>query len=75
MSGRFRLPPSVAVSDGGRPPVRAVQMAFDRAGLDYEVVATAPAHVTVIARRDGRRLRATVTWGQPWCRFSRLRPI
>ena len=72
---RFRLPPSLQLETGARPPVRAVQRALDQAGLDYEVVATAPTHMTVIDRRDGRRLRATVTWGRPWCRVSRLRPL
>lgn len=72
---RFRLPPSLTVDAGRRPPVRAVQLGLDQAGLDYEVVATAPTHITMIDRRDGRRLRATVTWGHPWCRISRLRPV
>ena len=72
---RFRLPPSLNVPAGGRPPVRAVQRALDQAGLDYEVVATAPNHLTLVDRRDGRRLRATVTWGRPWCRMGRLRPV
>ncbi len=72
---RFRLPPSLSVPDGGRPPVRAVQQALDQAGLDYEVVATAPTHLTLVDRRDGRRLRATVMWGRPWCRTGRLRPV
>jgi hypothetical protein len=52
--------------------VRAVQWGFDRAGLDYVVIATAPTHVTV---RDpqGRRRRATVVWGSPWCRITKWR--
>ncbi|MEO1061599.1 MAG: hypothetical protein AAFZ07_09290 [Actinomycetota bacterium] len=71
---RFRLPPSLGLEPGARPPVRAVQRGLDQAGLEYDVVATAPTHMTLIDRRDGRRLRATVTWGSPWCRISRLRP-
>lgn len=53
--------------------MRAVQWGFDRAGLDYTVIATAPTHVTV---RDpqGRRRRATVVWGSPWCRITKWRP-
>ena len=57
---RFQLPPSVPLTSGTRPPVRAVQWGLDRAGLDYEVVAAAPSHITVIDRRDGRRLRELV---------------
>ncbi|MEM9034059.1 MAG: hypothetical protein AAGA99_09415 [Actinomycetota bacterium] len=73
MSRRFQLPPSVPVASGSRPPVRAVQWGFDKAGLRYRVVATAPGHVVVKDER-GRRRRAIVQWGRPWCRITAWQP-